>query len=105
MASRRHVGGMFVVLVLASVVILNMQRQALGYFALALPMWVLQLALVWDFIVLTGYVYYVWATCTERVTFAGVFAFLNRMFTDNRRRSSVRADVRRMVKQYSVEVG
>ena len=82
-----------------------MQRQALGYFSFAVPMWVLQLMLVWNFITLAGYAYYVWETCTEPVTFAGVFAAWNRMFADSRRRSSVRADVRRTVKQYSVEVG
>lgn len=104
MASRRHLGGMFVVLVLTSVVTLNMQRQALGYFSLAVPMWVLQLMVAWNFIVLSAYAYYVWTTCTELVKFAGVFAAWNRIFADSRRRSSVRADVRRAVKQYSVEV-
>ncbi len=105
MASRRHIGGMFVVLVFASVVTLNMQRQALGYFVLAVPMWVLQLMLAWNFITLAGYAYYVWTTCVEPVKFAGVFAAWNRTFADSRRRSSVRAAVRRTVKQYSVEVG
>jgi len=104
MASRRHLGGMFVVLVLTSVVTLNMQRQALAYFSLAVPMWVLQLMVAWNFIVLSAYAYYVWTTCTELVKFAGVFAAWNRIFADSRRRSSVRADVRRAVKQYSVEV-
>ena|SRR3990167_3783454 len=103
MASRRHVGGVAFVVIGGAVVTLVMQRAALVYFGYWLPEWAFPLTFVWDMMAMAACASYVWMTC-EPVTVLGVAAYFRRLFADSRRRSSVRADVRRVAKQYRVEV-
>ena len=103
-ASRKHFGATVVVIILGAVATLAMQRATLAHFGYRLPEWAFSLALVWDGIFLSWIAYHVWLHC-EPVTIRGVIAYFRRMFADSRRRSSVRTDVRRAVKMYTVEVG
>lgn len=105
MASRRHVAGIIVVGICAAFGTLVLQRDALAYFGYTVPAWWLSITLVFNTLCIACFAWYVWMTTTDVVALAGLIVAWRRMFADSRRRSSVRADVRRAVKQYSVEVG
>lgn len=104
MASRRHAVGSLVVGICAAFGTLVLQRDALAYFGYTtVPAWLFLFTLLVDTAVVGWCACYVWATC-EVITVGGLIAAWQRMFADGRRRASIRADVRRVAKQYRVEV-
>lgn len=100
--SRRHVWGALFTSIVCGVLCVMMADALCKFFDIPHYEWQTPIMLL---VASIGCQYYAWFMAGgEPVTVADVTTYVGRMFADGRRRTAMRASVRRVAKQYRVEV-